>query len=76
MKLFEWADRYCAESDWKDMALLKFCLFSMGVMAGMQVPKKRKKAVYILCGAVFAVTYVPLMAKYFRIVKNSRKETL
>ena len=29
-KLFDAADRYLKIADWKDMALLKFCLFSMG----------------------------------------------
>ena len=32
-KLFDAADRYLKIADWKDMALLKFCLFSMGVLA-------------------------------------------
>ena len=27
MKLFDVADRYCKESSWKTLALLKFCLF-------------------------------------------------
>ena len=32
MKLFQVADRYCKESSWKILALLKICLFSIGVM--------------------------------------------
>ena len=46
MKLFDVADRYCKESSWKTLALLKFCLFSIGLMVGMQVPKEKRKAVY------------------------------
>ena len=37
MKLFKIADQYCKESTWKTLALVKFCLFSMGLMAGMTV---------------------------------------
>lgn len=44
MKLFETADRYCKESNWKTLALLKFCLFAMGMLIGMKVPEKHKGA--------------------------------
>ena len=33
-KLFCYADRYLEKSDWRDIAMLKFCLFSMGFFAG------------------------------------------
>ena len=33
-KLFCYADRYLEKSDWRDIAMLKFCLFSMGIFAG------------------------------------------
>ena len=36
-KLFEYANQYVQESDWKDMALLKFCLCAMGVMIGVAI---------------------------------------
>ena len=40
-KLFPWlftsADRYLRASDWKDIALIKLCLFAIGLLAGMQV---------------------------------------
>ena len=34
-KLFYSADRYIKKSGWKDLAMLKFCLFSIGFLAGM-----------------------------------------
>ena len=43
MKLFQVADRYCKESNWKTLALLKICLFSIGVMIGILLPKRRKR---------------------------------
>ena len=42
-KLFDFGNRYARESTWKDFALVKFCLFSMGLAAGTQIPEKHKK---------------------------------
>ena len=66
-KLLDFGNRYAKESTWKDFALVKFCLFSMGIAAGTQVPDKHKKKVLGAAACVFASTYVPLMAKVFRI---------
>ena len=40
--LFRSADNYLKQSDWKDLALIKICLFAMGVFVGLQIPKKFK----------------------------------
>lgn len=37
--LFDAADRYLKACSWKDMALLKFCLFGMGLLVGSLIPK-------------------------------------
>lgn len=66
--LFCCADKYLQKSTWKDLALLKICLFSVGILIGMQVPEKNKKQVGILALFVFLVTYLPLMTKFVRIV--------
>ena len=66
-KLLDLGNRYASESSWKDFALLKFCVFSMGLAAGTQVPDKYKKPVIIAAVCVFVSTYIPLMAKVFRI---------
>ncbi len=73
-KLFRVANRYCKESSWKILALLKICLFSLGVLAGMLVPHHRKKTVVGLGLAAFAATYVPLMAKLLRTWKKESQE--
>ena len=48
MKLLTWlfdrADRYAAQSTWRDFALVKLCLCSMGVLLGLLVPARRKKS--------------------------------
>ena len=66
-KLLDFGDRYAKESTWKDFALVKFCLFAMGLAAGAKVPDKHKKKVISAAVGVFVLTYVPLMAKVFRI---------
>ena len=67
-KLFEIADRYVQESDWKDLALIKLCLCAMGIMIGLRVAPKYKRTVMTGAAGVFAATYIPLMTKFFQIV--------
>ena len=47
--------------------LVKFCLFSMGLAAGTQIPEKHKKKAIKTAACVFAATYIPLMTKVFRL---------
>ena len=72
-KLFCYADKYIAESDWKDLAMIKFCLFSMGILAGMRIPEKNRKQAGWIVAAVFAVTYIPLMAKFFSVITEKEE---
>ena len=72
-KLFYYADKYIEESDWKDLAMLKFCLFSMGILAGMHIPGKNKKGIGLIAMLVFAVTYIPLMANFFSVVAEKEE---
>ena len=44
-KLLDFGNLYAKNSSWKDFALVKFCLFAMGLTAGMRVPEKSRKAV-------------------------------
>lgn len=67
-KLFYYADKYIERSDWKDLAMLKFCLFSMGILAGMRIPKKNRKQAGWMATAVFVATYIPLIAKFFFVI--------
>ena len=67
-RLFAGADEFLRESGWRDLALVKFCLFSMGLLAGLQVTERCRKRVRIAASAVFLLTYIPLMAKFLRIL--------
>ena len=66
--LFSCANQYVKESDWKDLALVKFCLCAIGVMIGLSIPEKKKKVPFLIAAAIFTATYIPLMTKFLRIV--------
>ena len=67
-KLFEAANQYARESDWRDFALLKICLCALGVAIGVNISSRHRKAVTGAAAAVFTVTCVPLMAKFLKII--------
>ena len=69
-KLLNYGNEFAKQSTWKDFALLKFCLFSMGAIGGMMIPKKAHKPATCIATSVFVVTYIPLMFKLCKIVKN------
>ena len=55
MKLFEAANHYVETSDWKIIAVLKFCLISLGVMVGMMIRPEHKRPVFFGALGVFAI---------------------
>ncbi|MDO5400017.1 MAG: hypothetical protein Q4F17_03430 [Eubacteriales bacterium] len=67
-KLLEAGNEYCKQSTWKDLALVKFCLAAIGVVIGLLIPDSARTAAFWIAGAVFLVTYIPLMRKFFRII--------
>lgn len=73
-KLFDKANEYLRSCDWKDMALLKFCLFSMGVLTGTHIACKNKKTANIIASIVFIVTYIPQMMKFIPILLNKNND--
>ena len=66
-KLLDFGNRYAKQSTWKDFALVKFCLFSMGLAAGTRVADRHKKAVSAGSLCVFAAAYIPLIIKMIRV---------
>ena len=75
-KLLALADRYLQESDWKTMAMLKFCLLGLGIAVGAMVPPKYKKTAVAVGLPLFFVTYLPLMAKLIHLAAEQRAEDL
>lgn len=72
-KLFENANEYVKQSNWQDLSALKLCLFSLGVLFGMFFPKKNRKVNTAFFGTMFAVTCVPQVAKFVKIVLGKSK---
>ena len=73
-KLLNIGNRYAKESTWVDFALLKFCIFPLGVIAGTMVPKRKKKKARLASAGLFAVTYVPLMLKLVKIIMTDEEK--
>lgn len=70
MKLMDIGNIYLSRCKWQDMALLKFCLCAIGVIIGLSVPARHKKGFLMGAAVVFALTYVPLMMKFIKVLKE------
>lgn len=66
--IFNCANLYLRRTDWKDLALIKICLCSIGIMLGLIVSKDKKKTCFILAFLAFFLTYIPVMAKFLKSV--------
>ena len=73
-KLLDFGDRYAKQSTWKDYTLVKFCLFSMGLIAGTAIPGKHKTKAVGAASLVFLLTYIPLMSNVFRLAFKKEEE--
>ncbi|MGN1248701.1 MAG: permease of phosphate ABC transporter [Candidatus Spyradocola sp.] len=69
-RIFDAANRYCRQSDWKTLAALKICLLALGVIIGLLLPDACRVPVVIVCAVIFAATCAPLVAKYVRILRQ------
>lgn len=70
-KLLNYGNKFAKESTWKDFALIKLCVWAMGIIWGISIPKKAHKPVAFIAAAVFVATYIPLMLKMFRIMDDN-----
>lgn len=73
LKLFEIGNAYVKQSDWKDLALVKACLFSMGILTALHLPLRTLPKARKWARRIFIITYVPLMKKFFRVAKENRR---
>ena len=69
-QLFDLGNRYAAKSDWRDFALTKVCLFSLGVITGSCINPRNKKFARIMALGAFGATYIILMKKVYDIAKE------
>lgn len=68
--LFEWAQRYIKRCTWKDFALLKICLFALGLICGAKLPKKARGPAIAVAAVAFAATYIPLMGRFLGLSRK------
>lgn len=68
------ADRFAAQSTWKDFALVKFCLMSLGVLVGLSVPAKKRKGAGILAALVFLPTYILLLGRFLPFLNQGEDQ--
>ena len=73
-QILEKTEGYIKEMNFIDVALLKVCLASLGVLIGIAVPQKHKKTVAAGASVVYAITYAPLMTKYIGSMIKKTKE--
>lgn len=72
-KLLDFGNRYARQSTWKDFALVKLCLFSMGLVVGALISEPYRKAAIWIAVCVFAATYIPLIVKMIRVARNRER---
>ncbi len=70
--LFSYGDDFIKQSDWKDISLLKLCLFSLGLLFGIKLPYKARKPAAAAATTIFVATYIPLMFKLFRVFTKTK----
>lgn len=72
------ADSYIVSRDWKMLALVKFCLASVGLLLGLEMPARHRKTAAWAGLFVFLATWPPLMADFGRFSLDylrARKKT-
>ena len=69
-----YADEYIKECDWKDMALIKICLFSLDILVGTLLPRRKKKCILITSSLIYVASYIPIMIKFVKSVLASREK--
>lgn len=67
-KILGLADLFLERSDWRDLALVKLCLFSVGIIAGFYIPTRHKKVALISAMTCFTVTFVLCMVRFASVI--------
>ncbi|MCL1983159.1 MAG: permease of phosphate ABC transporter [Clostridiales bacterium] len=73
MNLFKSVDDCAKKFSLLDFGLLKLCVGSAGLIAGLLVPKKNKKSTLATASIVFSLTLFPLMFKFVKILADNRE---
>jgi len=66
-RIKEFLESFIVEFDWKDITIFKLCLTAFGIMIGISLPRKNKKAILAASGAVFIVSTILLFCGLFDV---------
>ncbi len=72
--LFSYANDYIKKCDWKDIALIKLCLCSIGILIGVNISSDKKKTALIAAISTFILSYIPLMYKFLKPILCDNKK--
>ena len=64
---------YVRNMDMEDIAALKLCLVSFGVLAGIAVPRRARQAAACLAGIALVGTAVPLVSSFAASLLHPRE---
>ncbi len=68
------ADRYIKKMGVCDLALLKGCLMSLGMLTGLSVALPFRRKARNCATLLFVMTYVPLMTGFFQHIREESAE--
>ena len=72
-KLLKITNEYIKTMKWEDVALLKVCLFSLGLLSGIFLRRSDNKAAKAAAGVSFAVSYVVIMKDFIAFLVDALK---
>ncbi|PKM83881.1 MAG: permease of phosphate ABC transporter [Firmicutes bacterium HGW-Firmicutes-11] len=75
-ELLNYGKKYMEKMNVADMAMLKTCVLSLGVLIGVSIPKTHKKKATAVASVAFAFTYAPLMTKFLSVVLDESKKSI
>jgi hypothetical protein len=74
MKLLKYAKDCAKNFSLLDFGLLKLCVGSAGVAAGLLIPKKNKRSALATASIVFSFTLFPLMFKFIKTIVEQERQ--
>lgn len=69
-RLIETGQEYIKAMSIRDMALLKICLYSAGILMGLAIPSKCRKKVSIVASILFIVTYILAILPFLKMLQE------
>ena len=72
-RILKYADKYLQKSNWKDIGIIKYCLFSFGLLTGTYIPQKNKECARIIAIVGFIVTAILIMVKFFSVITEKNE---